>query len=55
MYQGRIVFSQIMDYLPLRQFKECVNRYRGDHRVRKFSCLDQYYCMSFAQLTNRES
>jgi hypothetical protein len=55
MYQGRIVFSQIMDYLPDRQFKACVNRYRGDHRIRTFTCLDQFYCMSFAQLTGRES
>ena len=55
MNQGRIVFSQIMDYFPLRQFKTCVNRYRGDHRVRTFTCLDQYYCMCFAQLTGRES
>jgi len=54
MHQGRIVFSQIMDYLPHRQFKTCVNRYRGDHRIRTFSCLDQFYCMSFAQLTGRE-
>jgi hypothetical protein len=55
MYQGRIVFSQIMDYLPDRQFKACVNRYQGDHRIRTFTCLDQFYCMSFAQLTGRES
>ena len=55
MYQGRIVFSQIMDYLPQRHFKACVNRYRGDYRVRTFTCLDQFYCMSFAQLTGRES
>lgn len=55
MHQGRILFSQIMDYLPHRQFKTCVNRYRGDHRIRSFSCLDQFYCMSFAQLTGRES
>ena len=55
MYQGRIVFSQIMDYLPDRHFKACVNRYRGDHRIRTFTCLDQFYCMSFAQLTGRES
>jgi hypothetical protein len=55
MNQGRIVFSQIKDYFPLRQFKKCVNRYRGDHRVRTFTCLDQYYCMCFAQLTGRES
>jgi hypothetical protein len=55
MHQGRIVFSQIMDYLPSRHFKACVNRYRGDHRIRTFTCLDQFYCMSFAQLTGRES
>ena len=55
MHQGRIVFSQIMDYLPHRQFTTCVNRYHGDHRVRTFTCLDQFYCMSFAQLTGRES
>jgi hypothetical protein len=55
MYQGRIVFSQIMDYLPGRHFKACVNRYLGDHHIRTFTCLDQFYCMSFAQLTGRES
>ena len=55
MNHGRIVFSQIMDYLPRRRFKSCVDRYRGDHRVRTFPCLDQFYCMSFAQLTGRES
>jgi hypothetical protein len=55
MHQGRIVFSQIMDYLPSRHFKACVDRYQGDHRIRTFTCLDQFYCMSFAQLTGRES
>jgi hypothetical protein len=55
MYQGQIVFSQIMDCFPRRQFNTCVNRYRGDHRIRTFTCLDQFYCMSFAQLTGRES
>ena len=55
MNHGRIVFSQIMDYFPRRRFKSCVNRYRGDHRVRSFTCLDQFYCMTVAQLTGRES
>ena len=55
MYQGQIVFSQIMDCFPHRQFKTCVHRYQGDHRIRTFTCLDQFYCMSFAQLTGRES
>ena len=55
MNYGRIIFSQIMDFFPLRRFKSCVNRYCGDHRVRSFACLDQFYCMAFAQLTGRES
>ena len=55
MNHGRIILSQVMDFFPLRRFKSCVNRYRGDHRVRSFSCLDQFYCMAFAQLTGRES
>ena len=55
MNHGRILFSQIMDYFPQRRFKSCVDRYRGDYRVKKFSCLDQFYCMAFAQLTGRES
>ncbi len=55
MHSGRIVFSQLMDFLPLHQFRKCVRRYRGDHGVRTFSCLDQFLCMAFAQLTYRES
>jgi hypothetical protein len=55
MNQGQIVFSQIMDFFPLRRFKSCVDRYRGDYRVKTFACLDQFYCMTFAQLTGRES
>jgi len=55
MNHGRIVFSQIMDYFPQRLFKSCVDRYRGNYRVRSFTCLDQFYCMTFAQLSGRES
>ena len=55
MNQGRIVFAQIMDFFPRRQFQSYVDRYRGNHRVRTFTCLDQFYCMAFAQLTGRES
>ena len=55
MNNGRIVFSQIMDYFPQRRFKSCVNRYLGNHRVKTFTCMDQFYCMTFAQLTGRES
>jgi len=55
MYTGQIVFSQVMRILPLRAFHRCVARYKGEHKVQKFDCLDQFLCMAFAQLTYRES
>ncbi len=55
MYTGKIVFSQVMEHLPLHAFHQCVSRYNGDFKVKEFSCLDQYLCMAFAQLTYRES
>ena len=55
MYLGRVVFSQLIEFLPLQQFRKCVTRYRGNYKVQNFSCLDQYLCMAFAQLTYRES
>jgi len=51
----KTVFSQIMEFLPAYEFKKCVDRYKGNYGIKKFSCLDQYLCMSFAQLTYRES
>jgi len=51
----RTVFSQVTDFLPLHEFRRCVQRYRGNYRMRTFSCLDQFLCMCFAQLTFRES
>ena len=55
MHTGKLVFSQIIDYLPLYTFRKCVNRYQGHYKVKSFSCLDQYLCMAFAQMTFRES
>ena len=55
MNTGRTVFSQIMDFLPLRDLRKCVKRYRGNYKVQKFSCMDQFLCMAFAQLSYRES
>jgi hypothetical protein len=55
MYTGKIVFSQVMEHLPLHVFHQCVNRYNGDFKVKEFTCLDHYLCMAFAQLTYRES
>lgn len=55
MNTGKLVFAQVMSHLPLTTFRRCVARYRGEHKVKHFSCLDQYLCMAFAQLTYRES
>jgi hypothetical protein len=52
---GQAIFARLMDFLPKHQFRKFAARYRGDHRVRSFSCLDQFLCMAFAQLTYRES
>jgi len=52
---GKLVFAQVMQHLPLTTFRRCVARYGGEHKVKTFSCLDQYLCMAFAQLTYRES
>ena len=52
---GRTVFAQLMDHLPAYEFRKCVARYRGDHRLRGFSCWDQFLCLAFAQLTYRDS
>jgi Domain of unknown function (DUF4372)/Transposase DDE domain len=55
MYSGQYVFSQVMDHLPWHVFRRCVARYDGDHKIKHFSCLDQFRCFAFAQLTWRES
>lgn len=55
MNTGKTVFSQIMEFLPLHEFRKCVERYHGDYKVQSFSCMDQFLCMAFAQLTYRES
>jgi transposase len=55
MHAGRLIFAQVMDFMPLPIFRRCVTKYQGDFRIRKFSCLDQFLCMAFAQITYRES
>jgi Domain of unknown function (DUF4372)/Transposase DDE domain len=55
MHPGKLVFAQLMEHLPLTTFRRCVARYGGHHKVQRFSCLDQYLSMAFAQLTFRES
>src|SRR5712691_1841958 len=53
---GRMIFSQLIGFLPDRDFRRCVQHYNGDlrHREGGFSCWDQFLCMAFAQLTYRE-
>lgn len=52
---GETVFSQLMDFLPMHEFRKCVQRYDGNYKIKSFSCFDQFLCMAFAQLTYRES
>ncbi|MDE2060558.1 MAG: IS4 family transposase [candidate division NC10 bacterium] len=55
MHIGRTVFAQLMDFVPSYEFRQCVERYHGNYKVKSFSCWDQFLCMAFAQLTYRES
>jgi hypothetical protein len=55
MHQGMLVFAQLMSHVPLTTFRRCVAAHHGDHKVQTFSCLDQFFAMTFAQLTARES
>ena len=55
MHEGKLVFAQLVAHLPLSTFRRCVARYGGEYKVQRFSCLDQFLVMAFAQLTFRES
>ncbi|MDP3141508.1 MAG: IS4 family transposase, partial [Methylotenera sp.] len=55
MYSGQLVFSQLINHLPLHTFRRCVQRYPSKYPTKTFSHLDQFLCMAFAQLTYRES
>jgi hypothetical protein len=55
MHAGKLVFAQVMEFAPWHTFRRLVIKHRGDFNVRTFSCLDQFLCMAFAQLTYRES
>ena len=52
---GKTIFAQLMDFLPIYEFHQCVQRYHGHYKMKSFSCWDQFLCMAFAQLTYRES
>jgi len=55
MHAGKLVFAQLTEYLPLTTFRRCVARYDGEHKIKRFTCLEQFLCLAFAQLTYRES
>jgi len=55
MHAGKLVFAHLMEFVPWHTFRHLVTKYHGDFNVRTFSCLDQFLCMAFAQLTYRES
>ena len=55
MESRKTIFAQLMDFLPIYEFHRCVQRYHGHYKMKSFSCLDQFLCIAFAQLTYRES
>ena len=55
MHSGKLVFAQLMAYLPLHTFRQCVAKYPSHYPTLTFSHLDQFLCLAFAQLTYRES
>ena len=55
MYQGKYVFSQIMETVVRYQFNQCVERYQGEYLARNFSCWEQFLALCFGQLTRRSS
>jgi IS4 transposase len=55
MNSGHTVFRQLLQFLPRHEFNVCVTRYRGEYRVKKFSTFDQFLCLSYAQMSGRES
>ena len=55
MNQGKYIFSQVTGLISHKQFQTLVHRYKGDYKVKDFSCWKQYLCMAFGQLTHRES
>jgi hypothetical protein len=55
MYSGKMALAQVLEFMPMYEFQKCIRRYQGNKKIRRFSCLDQFICMAFAQLTFRES
>jgi hypothetical protein len=52
---GKLIFSQLTEWIHPEQFRRCVARYHGNRKVYNFPCWDQFLAMTFAQLTYRDS
>jgi len=55
MNSGKTIFAHLMEYVPIYEFRKCVKRYKGNYKIKSFTCWEQFLCMAFAQLTYRES
>ena len=55
MYEGKLVFAQLLDIVPWRRFQTCVDRHRGDWKIKTFYCHEFFRVMAFAQVTGRTS
>jgi len=55
MNAGKTFLAQVMDFVPKYEFDKLVEKYKGNYKAQEFSCWEQYVCMAFAQLTQRES
>jgi len=55
MHQGKFVFSQLMNMVPKYEFNTYVTHFGGDKGIRNFNCWQQFLCLAFGQLSNRDS
>lgn len=54
MNQGRYVFTQLVDFLPRKNFEWLVKKYEGNKYVKSFTCWNHLMVLLFGQLSNRE-
>jgi hypothetical protein len=52
---GKLIFSQLTEWIHPEQFRRCVEQYDGNYKTYKFPCWDQFLAMAFAQITYRDS
>ncbi len=55
MHNGKLVYSQLLDFLDRFEFYCIVRRHEGNKYVKNFTCYNQLAVLMFGQLSNRES